>query len=144
MSANSRFAVAVHILSLLALEQKPANSKYIAGSVNTNPVVVRRILGTLHKAGLVNTQLGIDGGAELACAPEDITLLNVHRAIKQSDLFAMHASQPNPQCPVGRNIQAILTNVVEEAENAMEAVLAQVTIAQITENILKEENAIKE
>ena len=56
MSINSRFTVTVHILALLALEQKPLSSKYIAASVNTNPVVIRRILGLLSRAGLVTTR----------------------------------------------------------------------------------------
>jgi len=132
MRVNSRFTVAVHTLALLAANQDELlSSKYISGSVNTNPVVIRRILSTLSKAGLVKTHLGVDGGARLGRPAQDITLLEVYQVIGHGELFALHHNQPSPDCPCGRTIQPILTNIFREAQKAMEAILAQTTIAHI-------------
>ncbi|MDF2718835.1 MAG: Rrf2 family transcriptional regulator, partial [Paenibacillus sp.] len=85
MAINSRFAVGVHILSLLEINKEGRNtSEYIAGSVNTNPVVVRRITGMLSKAGLVRTSPGV-AGATLARPIEEITLYDVYKAVRDDD-----------------------------------------------------------
>ncbi|MCI0396534.1 MAG: Rrf2 family transcriptional regulator [Chloroflexi bacterium] len=135
MSTSSRFAVAVHTLALLTLEKRPLPSTYIAGSVNTNPVVIRRILGALNEAGLVNTLLGSEGGAELARPAEEITLLQVYRATEKGDLFSLHPNTPNPLCQCGSNIQPVLSAVFYRAERAMEGVLARTTIADVVQAI---------
>ncbi|HRV96461.1 MAG TPA: Rrf2 family transcriptional regulator [Anaerolineae bacterium] len=135
MSINSRFAVAVHILALLALEGRPLSSKYIAGSVNTNPVVIRRILSLLSKAGFVDTQLGVEGGSTLARPAETITLLEVYNVSEQGQLFALHSNQPNPLCPCGRNIKPTLLTVFQKAEAALEGILAEATIADVVQDI---------
>ncbi|MCB0153770.1 MAG: Rrf2 family transcriptional regulator [Anaerolineae bacterium] len=135
MNNSSRFTVAVHILTLLALEERPLSSTHMAGSVNTNPVVIRRILGMLSKAGLVTTQLGTDGGSSLAVAAAKITLLDVYRVTERGDLFNLHHNQPNQMCPCGRNIQPILSQVFDHAQNAMETALAETTIAQVAQKI---------
>jgi len=144
MSTNSRFAVGVHILTLLALQQKSLPSAAIAGSVNTNPVVIRRILGALHKAGLVNTQQGAEGGASLARSPAQITLRDVYCAVQAGGLFAMHHSQPNPLCPCGRHIQPLLATAFEKAEDAMKMALAETTIAQAAQAIETFQNSSRE
>jgi Rrf2 family protein len=135
MSINSRFTVTVHILALLALEQKPLSSKYIAASVNTNPVVIRRILGLLSRAGLVTTQLGVDGGSALARPPEQITLLQLYHLVEHGHLFSLHPNQPNTHCPCGRTIQPVLTGLFQKAEAAMAAVLGETTLADVVQDI---------
>jgi len=136
MSTSSRFAVAVHVLALLAMDgEQLITSEHIAGSVNTNPVVIRRILGTLREAGLVTAQPGTGGGASLARRPEAITLLDVFRAVEGGGLFALHPQPPNPFCVCGRHIQAVLEEVFSKAEAVMEEVLAEVTVAQIVQEI---------
>jgi DNA-binding IscR family transcriptional regulator len=108
----------------------------MAGSVNTNPVFVRRILGFLHRTNLVVSQPGVGGGWQLCRDPEVITLLTVYRAVHEGDLLAMHSRQPNPDGLVGRNIQEALTFYFHEAELAFEQTLAQQTIAQVLQTIL--------
>lgn len=132
MVTSSRFAVAVHILTLLAQGGgDPVTSEYIAGSVNTNPSLVRRLLLALQKAGLTTSQLGTGGGALLARPADGITLLDVYRAVEEGEVFGMHREQPNPQCPVGRNIQAELRTRFDSATRQMESELARTTIAQM-------------
>ncbi|WCN37547.1 Rrf2 family transcriptional regulator [Aneurinibacillus uraniidurans] len=132
---NSRFAVAIHILSLIAASPgKPVTSDYIAGSVNTNPVVIRRISGMLKKAGLLQTHAGV-AGAILTKEITDISLLDVYRAVQvQDDLFAIHEN-PNPNCPVGRNIQAALEDAFGNAQKAMENELASKSVADIVHHL---------
>ncbi|OBZ16599.1 Rrf2 family transcriptional regulator [Bacillus sp. FJAT-26390] len=134
---SNRFAVAVHILTLLETNKAARlTSDYIAGSVNTNPVVIRRIMGLLNKAGLVTTSAGV-AGAVLNRAAAEITLLDIYNAVHnngQDELFAIH-EKPNPACPVGRNIQSSLEIAFNEAQKAMEDKLADITLAAITEDV---------
>ena len=134
---NSRLAVAVHILTLLADAggEQPVTSEYIAGSVNTNPSLIRRLLGQLARAGLTTAQLGTGGGARLARPASAITLLDVHRAVDEGALFALHRERPNPACVVGRNIQATLERRLDAATAAMEAELARTTIADMLTDV---------
>lgn len=139
MKISSRFAVAVHILSLLAVSPTSHNtSEWIAGSVNTNPVIIRRVLGKLKKAGLVNVRSGT-GGAYLIKELKDITLFEIYQGVevvKEDNLFHLH-EQPNPKCPVGANIQSVLQLVLISAQSAMEEVLMKVTMAQLVDGLIK-------
>jgi Rrf2 family protein len=138
MNTSCRFAVAAHILAGLALFGKhgPATSELIADSVNTNPVVIRRILGALRGAGLVTSQPGPGGGWTLVRPPDEITLRDVYRAVEDDGLFALHHRPPNCNCPVGRNIQGALERYFQQAEAAMEHELAQVSVADVLRTVL--------
>jgi Rrf2 family protein len=136
MNVSTRFTVALHILTLLASAPGEAvTSEYIAGSVNTNPVVVRRLLGMLRNVGIVTSQPGNGGGWELAKNPEKLTLRDVRRAVKEGSPFSMHSQPPNLKCPVGKNIQQALGPVYEQAERAMEKKLSRTTIASLLEAV---------
>lgn len=143
MSINSRFAVAVHILTLLDYTaDERISSEIIAGSVNTNPVVIRRIMGQLSRSGLIATSPGV-AGASLTRKASEITLLDVYLAVQQEhrdDLFAIH-DKPNPACQVGRHIQGALEGSFKQAQTAMEQQLARTTIADLTAQMGEEENA---
>lgn len=136
MTKSSRFVIATHTLALLAHgDDEAVTSEWIAGSVNTNPVVIRRILAMLAKAGLVTTQEGAKGGARLARPAKEIDLLAVYWAVEEGDLFASHPQPPNPECPVGCNIQAALAPTLEAAEDAMEKSLAKTTVADVVRQV---------
>lgn len=106
-------------------------SEIIGGSVNTNPVFIRRILGLLNRAGLVTSRPGVGGGWQLLRDPATITLLEVYRAVDEGRLLALHHRPPNPDCLIGRNIQRTLNAYFSEAEQAFEQVLSRQTIAQV-------------
>ncbi len=132
MSKNCRFAVAVHVCAVLAMnEGKPATSDEIARSVNTNPVVVRRILSSLAKAGLVRSWRGSTGGSVLAREPADISLRALFRAVDDSEGPALHNQPPNPDCPVGAHIVPVLGSIIGRAEAARESALAGVSLADV-------------
>ncbi|HYO91287.1 MAG TPA: Rrf2 family transcriptional regulator [Pyrinomonadaceae bacterium] len=136
MPANSRFAIAVHILTLMARAgDEPLKSDEVACSVNTNPVVIRRILCALSKAGLVVSQTGASGGSRLALKPSRITLLEVYRAVDAGDVFALHPQPPNAKCPVGMNIEGALDRILNEVEQGVERVLEKITIEKVLRSI---------
>ena len=110
-------------------------SEFIAGSVNTNPVVVRRILTMLSKAGLVDTQEGAGGGVRLLKRAADIDLRAVYAAVEADPLFALHRRDPNPLCPVGGTIQAALSPTLGAAEGAMLGSLAKTTVADLLSRV---------
>ncbi|QNF29777.1 Rrf2 family transcriptional regulator [Metabacillus elymi] len=138
MSVSSRFAVGIHILSLIEINKTGVStSEFLAGSVNTNPAVIRKIMGMLKKAGLVNVRPGI-AGAELAKDLSDITLLDVYKAVdvvKEKELFSIHEN-PNPDCPVGRNIQDSISIHFSIAQTALEKALENVTIEDVVKDIV--------
>jgi Rrf2 family protein len=139
---NSRFAVAVHILTVIAREEgRLVTSEYIAASVNTNPSLIRRLLSQLTRAGLTTSRLGAGGGALLARPADQITLRDVYRAVDDGELFALHRERPNPACPVGRNIQALLEARFESATRAMESELERTTIADAAAEVEGSEEA---
>jgi Rrf2 family protein len=129
---SSRFAVAVHILTLMAWsEDEPVKSEQVAKSVNTNPVVIRRILCELAQARLVVSQTGSAGGSKLARRPDEITLLDIYEAVECQGVFSLHRQQPSRRCPVGVNIETVLSNVLEEVDSAVEHVLTKITIKDV-------------
>lgn len=134
MPANTRFAVAVHVLALLARENRALTSDYIAGSVQTNPVVVRRIVGSLREAGIVTAVPGPGGGFLLACEPRALTLRSIYEAVEDRTMIAIH-SDTNQKCPVGRNIEPVLERIIIRAENAMLTALAETTLSRVVGQI---------
>jgi len=136
MSTSSRFTVAVHILTLMARAgEEPIKSDQMAGSVNTNPVVIRRILCELARAKLITSQTGAGGGSKLARKPNQITLLDVYRIVEGGDVFALHHQPPNRRCFVGSHIGAVLEEVLEEVNLTVERVLAKITIEQVLRSL---------
>ncbi|MCY7769043.1 Rrf2 family transcriptional regulator [Bacillus haynesii] len=126
---NTRLSVAIHILSLIAANPRES-SEMIAGSVNTNPVVIRRMISQLKKGGILKSRPGV-AGATLKRDPEDISLLDIYRAVQpQEELFAIH-DKPNPNCPVGRQIQTTLDQTFHSVQQAMENELASKSLKDV-------------
>jgi len=133
---NSRFSVAIHILSLIATtsDKSLLTSDFIAGSVNTNPVVVRRMIGVLKKAGLLSSHSGV-AGYELLVEPKKLTLLAIYQAIDGPEqLFAIH-DEPNPACAVGREIQHTLEDVYTSIWQAMKEQLQAQTLQDVLDQL---------
>jgi Rrf2 family protein len=139
MNTNQQFAVAVHILAILAAYPgTPTTSETIAESVDTNPVVIRRVLGHLRAHGLVDSRPGTSGGWRLLRPAEHIPLAEVYQAISHEDILAMHR-HPNPACPIGGKIQGALKPVFGEAQAALEASLGRFTVADVLEKVMSNE-----
>lgn len=137
MRINTRFAVAAHMLALIELNRDgPTTSDLMGLSVGTNPVVIRQMMSALKRAGLIETRSGV-AGSQLARPAEEITLLDVYRAVKKrsdAPLFDFHPS-PNPLCPIGRNIRAAMDAPLSDAQSAMERALENHTLREVADGI---------
>lgn len=126
---NHQYSVAVHVLSLLNLN--PAfSSEELAGSVGVHPVVVRTVTGLLRQGGLLTTSRGVPG-AQLTRRPDQITLLDIYRAVNAPESVLKLHPRPNPACPVGAHIQSVLETSFGHAQSALEASLATTTLADV-------------
>lgn len=137
---TSRLTLSIHMLGLIAWHEacggEPVTSEAMAQSINTNPVVVRRLLGALRRAGLVETKRGVGGGARLVVPPERITLRDVYEAVEGGErLFAMHPNQPDACCAVGAHLKPYLCGVYGEVEETLKRRLATVTIRDVCDAV---------
>ena len=141
MAANSRMTIAVHALAWMALAQRQGHavltSDQVAASVNTNPVIIRRCLGDLRRAGLVSVRHGAGAGWSLARAPEEITLLEVYDAVGPEPPFGLHHTEPNLECPVGKGIRPALGQVYGQIERTLRRELASVSVADVLRETLQ-------
>ena len=141
---STRLPVAVHILLCIAVfgGQNKTTSSFIAGSVGVNPVIVRGALGKLKAAGIVHVDAGI-GGAHLAKDTKDISLFDVFHAVEENESVFHFHDNPNPACPVGRNVHAVLEHNLTLVDKAMQEQMAQITLQMLideTQERIKGEN----
>jgi Rrf2 family protein len=140
VSANSRLTIAAHALAWISLYQRQghevATSEQIAGSANTNPVVIRRLLGELRKAGLVESRRGVGAGWTLARELESMTLLDVYEAVEPGSLFAMHRATPDQGCVIGYGIQPALQGIYQGIEETLRRELARITLEDVLRDVL--------
>lgn len=140
MSANSRLTVAAHTLTWIGLYQRRghdvATSEQIASSVNTNPVVIRRLLAQLRRAGLAESRRGAGAGWTLSRDLKSITLLDVYQAIDAGQIFGLHRSTPDPECVVGRGIRPAMTRVYDRVESVLGDELSKVTLEDVLDEVL--------
>ncbi|GAA0592935.1 Rrf2 family transcriptional regulator [Kribbella sandramycini] len=140
MSANSRLTIAAHALAWIGLYQRQghpvATSEQIADSANTNPVVIRRLLGELRAAGLVESHRGAGAGWTLTRELAQITLLEVYDAVDTGPLFALHRGTPNQGCVVGHGIQPAMTNIYAGVEETVREELRKTTLEDVLQAVL--------
>ncbi len=140
MQISSRFTIAIHVFACIDIFQAEhkITSEFLAGSVNVNPVVIRKLLKQLKTANLINVTRGT-GGASLAKPLEEITCFDVYMAVEcveKGELFHFHEN-PNPACPVGVTIHKALDNKLLQIQHAMENEMRKITIAEIVNDTQK-------
>lgn len=124
--------MAVHVLAVLAYKEGDrVTSALLAGSVNTNPVIIRRLLLALQRAKLVETGKGAGSGSRLSRSPGRINLAEIYRSVESAEPFATPARKPNAACPVGHCIRVTLDRVFASAQEALERDLAKTTLATV-------------
>ena len=106
-------------------------SAFLAGSVNTNPVIIRRLLLALQRAKLVETCKGAGAGSRLSRAPGRINMAEIYRAVEDSEPFATPSRKPSSACPVGYCIRETLDKVFRSAQKALERDLEKTTLAAV-------------
>jgi Rrf2 family protein len=136
MAANSRMASAVQILCVMAYTgDDGTNSEIIAKSLRTNPVVVRRLLKGMERAGLVEIRPGKDGGVRFRCEPDQITLDQIYRAVEsETDVFALRQGG-NPRCPVNAKMADLLGPIFQATNKAVDTTLKQTTLRSLVSAI---------
>ncbi|WP_293785647.1 Rrf2 family transcriptional regulator [uncultured Pedobacter sp.] len=128
--STSRFPIALHILTLLnEAKGTVVSSAYLAGSINVNPVLVRKEIMNLRKHGFVESKEGKGGGSFLAKDAKDINLGEVYQSVSGSKILGQHKNEPNPKCPIGRQINQHLDALYSAAEQALMNNLAKQTLA---------------
>ena len=114
---NTRFATAVHIMTLLAKSpQVWLTSEWIAGSINVNPVIVRKEISVLREAGLITSRQGKEGGSQLGRNADMITISEIYKAVKNTEVLGKKNQNPNPACSVGKEINVHLNTLFEETD----------------------------
>ena len=141
MQISSRFTIALHIFTCVEYVKGECKvtSDFLAKSINTNPVIIRRILGQLSKAGLIKVARGT-GGIDVTRPLGDITFLDVYRAVEcigGDELFHFHEN-PSPDCPVGRNIHALLDDKLISIQEAMEEKMKEYTLDDLRREAIQE------
>ena len=127
---DTKFSTAIHMLILFSEAEQPMNSEQIATSVGTNASYIRKVAARLSRAGIIEGRRGVSGFSLLK-APSDISLLDVYRAVEETDdvhVFDIHHN-PSDSCIVGRNIRPVLGGMFRHAEQVVEAELAGATLA---------------
>ena len=138
MAANTQFAIAVHLMAALACGcDRDITSGRLAMSVNTSPSFVRRILAKLSRAGLVKTATGKAGACWLARNAKDITLLQIYEAVDAPKAFCIHHYAEQKACRVSCHIKAALEKALQKTQRAMEASLAEISLARIAAEVAR-------
>ena len=140
MQITSRFTVALHIFTCVEVfkDEYKVTSDFLAGSINTNPVIIRKILTQLKNVGLIEVARGT-GGITVTKPLSEITFYDVYEAIEpveNGDLFRFHEN-PNPECPVGRNIHALLDQKLQAIQGAMEDEMKRYTVEDLRSGALE-------
>jgi len=136
MKSSCRFAMAVHVLTVLAYKDGDrVTSGLLASSVNTNPVVIRRLLLALQEAKLVETRKGVGFGSRLSRSPARINLAQIFRAVEDAESFVLPPKKPNQACPVGHCIQSAIGKVFTSARQALERDLEKTTLADLVSTV---------
>ena len=127
---DTKFSTAIHLLILVSEAESPMSSEQIARSVGTNASYIRKVATRLSRAGIIESHRGVPGFS-LIEAPRDIALLDVYRAVEETEavhVFDIHQN-PSDACIVGRNIRPVLNGMFREAEQTVERKLAGTTLA---------------
>ena len=141
MQISSKFTIAMHLLAVIHYlgEEGKVTSSVLAGSIGVNPVIVRNVMGNLKEAGLINISQG-KSGITLSKKPDEITFYDVYKAVdcvKEEGLFHFHEN-PNPECPIGRNIHTAMDAKLDRIQASMEAEMRGITLADVMTDIQNE------
>lgn len=139
MQISTKFTIAVHILAAAEYFKgsQKITSQFLAGSIGSNPVIIRNIMVQLQDAGIIDVKRG-PGGISISRPLSKITFLDIYNAVEtnsRDNLFHFHEN-PNPQCPVGKNIHRALDHSLTEIQNEFEKTLASYNMQDVYENIV--------
>ena len=133
---NQQFTFAVHIMTALAFTpDEVIGSQILAASVNTNPVVIRRLLLALRRARLIETFTGKHGGARLRKKPREISLVDIYDAVEPRPVIPVNDRKALKKCHVSCNMKSIMSRVAENTEDAVRKHLRSISLAQLVRKV---------
>lgn len=131
---NTRFATAIHIMTLLTkYPQEWLTSELIAGSINVNPVIVRKEIGVLREAGLMISRHGKEGGSQLSRDAKSISISEIYSAVKNTEVLGKKHQNPNPACSVGKEINNHLNTLFAETDKLVSNFLGNKSLQEFSE-----------
>ena len=141
MQISSKFTIGVHLLAVIDYlsEDEKVTSNILASSIGVNPVIVRNVMRNLKEAGLISISQG-KSGISLTKTPDQITFYDVYKAVdsvKDEGLFHFHEN-PNPECPIGRNIHKAMDSKLKRVQRCMEDEMRKITLADVMTDIQNE------
>lgn len=141
MQISSKFTIGVHLLAVIDYlgEDEKVTSNILASSIGVNPVIVRNVMGNLKEAGLISVSQG-KSGISLTKTPDQITFYDIYKAVdsvKDEGLFHFHEN-PNPECPIGRNIHKAMDSKLKRVQRCMEDEMRKITLADVMTDIQNE------
>jgi DNA-binding IscR family transcriptional regulator len=132
MRQDGRLSGVLHVLLHMAERDGPATSEHLAKAMDTNPVVIRRIMAGLRDKGLVRSAKGHGGGWALSCDLAEITLRDIYDALGEPGLLAIGNRSAAPECLVEQAVNAALSDAFDQAEALLLARLGGVTLAMLS------------
>ena len=137
MQISSRFTMAIHMFACIdTFKDQKMTSDFMASSIGTNPVIIRKLLSQLKNANLIEVSRGT-GGVTITKPLNEITFLDIYKAVectKDDELFHFHEN-PNGNCPVGKNIHHVLDDKLLRVQKAMEDELSKITLEDVKKDI---------
>ena len=131
---NTRFSTALHIMTILGSKPEEWHtSEWLAASININPVVVRKEISVLREAGLVESRKGKDGGCRVAKNIKDISISDIYRAVKNSEILGRKNQNPNPKCEIGKEINQNLDILFSETDDLVVSFLKNKSLKNFIE-----------
>lgn len=132
MRRDSRLSGVLHVLLHMAQKDGPVTSEVLAKAMDTNPVVLRRVLAGLREEGYVRSEKGHGGGWTLACDLSKVTLRDIYIALGSPSLLAIGNRTEAPGCLVEEAVNAALDRSFQDAEALLLARLGEVTLARLS------------
>ncbi|MBU3157535.1 Rrf2 family transcriptional regulator [Clostridium estertheticum] len=141
MQISSKFTIGVHLLVVIDYlgDSEKVTSNILAGSIGVNPVIVRNVMGNLKEAGIINISQG-KSGISLARGLNEISFYDIYKAVDCVDdegIFHFHEN-PNPECPIGRNIHKSMDGKLAKIQECMENEMRYITVADVAVDVKKE------
>ncbi len=135
MKRDSKLSGVLHVLLHMAQRDAPATSEMLAKAMQTNPVVIRRIMAGLRKRGYVHSEKGHGGGWTLACDLSKLTLRDVYEALGEPSLLAMGNRTEAPGCLIEQSVNAALGRAFDEVEAMLLSHFASVSLGQLSDDL---------
>lgn len=132
MRRDSKLSSVLHVLLHMAYSERALTSEELAGYLDTNPVVVRRVLGNLRELGYVDATKGHGGGWSITCDLNRVTLHDIYRAVGSPSVFAMGNRVEQPTCLVEQAVNTALDSTFQEAQALLVARLSSITLADLS------------